>query len=102
MQPLLSAKQEGNLHQEQVTFCLLTNFDQNNGKRVILVKVGALNHLQSDSVGFIEFEHPKALLFSQSPCHSLDAPQREARAVVDVHHCCQVAADRKVGSSLLP
>ena len=85
-----------------VSFCLLTVFDQNTGKRVILVKVGALNHLQSGSVGFIEFEHPKALLFSESPCHSLDAPQREARAVVDVHHCCQVAADRKVGSSLLP
>lgn len=46
-----------------VSFCLLTVFDQNTGKRVILVKVGALNHLQSDSVGFIEFEHPKALLF---------------------------------------
>ena len=73
-----------------------------NGKRVIVVKVGALNHLHSDSVGFIEFEHPKAFLFSESPCHSLVAPQREARAVVDVHHCCQVAADRKVGSSLLP
>lgn len=45
---------------------------------------------------------PRPYCSSESPCHSLVAPQREARAVVDVHHCCQVAADRKVGSSLLP